>query len=70
MPSVFGKEFEQDWPLNEFHKSLTKYGQKLLKKCLLVEKPPVKEIVREEFIAISQEFPIEVSKCCCCKEFN
>ena len=61
MPSVFGKEFEQYWPLNEFNKNLTKYGQKLLNKCLLVEKPPVKEIDREDFIAKSQGFPIEVS---------
>lgn len=65
MPSIFGKEFEEQWPLKEFDKNLTKYGQKLLRKCLEVEKPLAKEINREEFMEKSQQFPIEVSECKC-----
>lgn len=58
--SVFGKEFEQNWPLIDVDRNLTKYGRKLLEKCKQTEKPVAKDIDIQEFIEKSANFPIEV----------
>ncbi|XP_075155314.1 ADP-ribosylarginine hydrolase CG2909-like [Haematobia irritans] len=58
MSSVFGKEFEQDWPLFDFDRKVTKFGHKLLLKCRTIEKPD-NECSIEDFIAQSEEFPID-----------
>lgn len=58
--SVFGKEFIKDWPLNDFDRNLTNFGQQLLQKCLEVEKPCIKAINIQEFMQKSNEFPLEV----------
>ncbi|XP_037826128.1 uncharacterized protein LOC119614106 [Lucilia sericata] len=57
--SVFGKEFEKDWPLSEKTIKLTKFSQELLQKCLKIEKPNKKEINIEEFIQKSNKFPLK-----------
>lgn len=60
--STFGREFETDWPLTDFSKDLTSYGQELLQNCLSVEKPKPNQTNIFEFLQKSNEFPIEVSK--------
>ncbi|XP_046812093.1 uncharacterized protein LOC124421257, partial [Lucilia cuprina] len=57
--SVFGKDFEKDWPLSEKTIKLTKFSQQLLQKCLKIEKPIKKEINIEDFIQKSNKFPLK-----------
>ncbi|XP_013114317.1 uncharacterized protein LOC106092101 [Stomoxys calcitrans] len=57
--SVFGKEFDKDWPLFHFDRKLTKFGEKLLLKCRKIEKPDNINVNIEEFMAKSEDFPIE-----------
>ncbi|XP_065364601.1 uncharacterized protein LOC135957736 [Calliphora vicina] len=57
--SLFGREFEKDWPLTNFPKDLTSFGQELLQKCSSVEKPKPNQTNVIEFLQKSNEFPIE-----------
>lgn len=58
--STFGKEFEQIWPCKDFNTNLTKYGLKLLKKCLQETPKNSKEVDLEDFKLKSENFPLEV----------
>ncbi|XP_005177357.2 uncharacterized protein LOC101890579 [Musca domestica] len=57
--SMFGKEFENDWPPSGIDKNLTKFGQKLIEKCRSIEKPQAKNIEIEDFLEKSSNFPID-----------
>lgn len=59
--SIFGQEFDKDWPLQDLNNELTPFGQNLLEKCLNVQKPLSNQITIEQFIQKSNEFPLKVS---------
>ncbi|KAI8117793.1 hypothetical protein CVS40_10394 [Lucilia cuprina] len=56
--SVFGKEFEKIWPVTTYNRTLTKFGEKLLRKYQKTKFP--KRIVNlDQFKQNSQKFPIK-----------
>ncbi|TMW47083.1 hypothetical protein DOY81_007844 [Sarcophaga bullata] len=56
----FGEEFSKDWPLSSKPKTVTEFGEKLLKECLKIQKPPMDVLIDiEDFIQKSNEFPIK-----------
>ena len=58
----FGEEFIKDWPLRCEPKTVTEFGNKLLKECLKIQKPSKDILIDiEDFIQTSNEFPIKVS---------
>ncbi|KAM7350261.1 uncharacterized protein ACRADG_008877 [Cochliomyia hominivorax] len=59
MMSIFGKEFDNNWPLQDHNRNLTTFGQELLQKCLNIEKPHKNQITIEQFIQKSNEFPVK-----------
>ena len=58
----FGEEFTKDWPLRSEAKTVTEFGEKLLKECLEIQKPSKDILINiKDFIQTSNEFPIKVS---------
>uniref|UniRef100_A0A1A9X4N1 Uncharacterized protein n=1 Tax=Glossina brevipalpis TaxID=37001 RepID=A0A1A9X4N1_9MUSC len=57
--SIFGPEFEKIWPAAGSSLKFSDYGKTLLKKCLDIKKPEMKDVDIQEFKRKSSNFPLE-----------